>query len=433
MKKVLYITYYWPPSGGAGVQRSLKFVKYLQDFGIEAIVLTVNSGKASYPIIDDTLLEDVPKSLKVFSTDSFEPLSIFSKLRGKKKIPYGGFANSGKETQIDKFFKFVRGNFFIPDARRGWVKYAVKEAVEIIKREDISTIIISSPPHSSQLIGLKLKKILPHCSWIADLRDPWTDIFYYHQLSHTELAKKKDIAYEREVLEKSDAAVVVSEDIKRLFLKKSNKIREEKIFVIPNGFDPSDFDHKNDPSKEVFIIGYVGTIAENYHPEILFSAISSIRRKFPTLKIKLRFVGSATSHLMELAALYDLTNSLELISHVSHAEALKFMQSSSMLLLLIPNVENNKGILTGKLFEYIGAGRPIIGIGPVDGDAGMILKQEDCGKMFDHHSEKELEEYLIDSILRWEKDHRFGYTTSVNSKFTRKNLTADLAKLINKV
>lgn len=157
--RVLVITYYWPPSGGAGVQRALKFVRYFPEFGIDPVVLTVRSDKASYPVTDETLSKDIPATVKVVTTDSFEPLNILSSLMGKKNVPYGGFANANKESKTQKLLRWIRGNFFIPDARVGWVSYAYKEAVKLIEQENIRHVFISSPPHSSQLIGLRLKNV----------------------------------------------------------------------------------------------------------------------------------------------------------------------------------------------------------------------------------------------------------------------------------
>ncbi|MBK7966349.1 MAG: glycosyltransferase [Bacteroidetes bacterium] len=237
MKKVLVITYYWPPSGGAGVQRSLKFVKYLSHMGFSPMVLTVKEDKASYPLHDSSLLTEVPQTVKVVRTNSFEPLNILSSIIGKKNVPYGGFANANKESKKQKFLRWVRGNFFIPDARVGWVSYAFKEAKRIIEDEKIECVYISSPPHSSQLIGLKLKETFPQLRWVADLRDPWTDIYYYKDLLHGKRAKLKDEQFEKHVLEKADAIVVVSEPIKNSFLEKSVLVLPSKIHVLPNGFD----------------------------------------------------------------------------------------------------------------------------------------------------------------------------------------------------
>ena len=215
MKKVLIITYYWPPSGGAGVQRSLKFVKYLPLFGIEPIVITVDAEQATYPILDSTLLNEVSEDVRVVRTRSFEPLKILSAIKGKESVPHGGFANSNKESITQRTLRFIRGNFFIPDARKGWVSFAVKAASEIIEKEKIDTVFVSSPPHSSQLIGLELKKKY-NIKWIADMRDPWTDIYYYKDLLQTKFSAARDAVYERQVLEGADEVISVSEPINKI-------------------------------------------------------------------------------------------------------------------------------------------------------------------------------------------------------------------------
>ena len=177
MKKVLIISYYFPPSGGSGVQRWLKFVKYLPEFGYEPIVLTVDPTVASYPQIDATLLQDIPSLVRVERTTTREMLSLYKRVSPTKEIPYGGFANENTQGLFSTISRFIRGNFFLPDPRRGWNKFAYKKACELIEQEQIDTVITTSPPHSTQLIGLKLKKRFPSIQWIADLRDPWRDIF----------------------------------------------------------------------------------------------------------------------------------------------------------------------------------------------------------------------------------------------------------------
>ena len=181
MKKILIITYYWPPSGGAGVQRWLKYSRYLPDNQIQPIVVTVDPQKASYPVIDNSLLYEVPSSVKVHFTDTFEPFEMYRIVSRKNQIPFAGFANEGKLTMFKKFVRFIRGNFFIPDARIGWNKYAFAKCCALIEKENIDTILVTSPPQSSQLIGLRLKKKYK-LKWIADVRDPWTDIYYYDKL-----------------------------------------------------------------------------------------------------------------------------------------------------------------------------------------------------------------------------------------------------------
>ncbi len=290
LKKILIITYYWPPSGGAGVQRWVKFVKYLPEFGIEPIVLTVDEKFATYPVVDETLSIEVAKNVKVYHTKSREPFKAYQKFSGKKDIPHSGFANESKASFIQKLMRFVRGNFFIPDARKGWNKYAFDKAKQLIAENNIKTVITTSPPHSSQLIGLKLKNELK-INWIADLRDPWTDIYYYHQLYHTSFAKKVDRNYEKEVLAKSDIVVVVSDAIKRQFIAKDADLTESKFAVIPNGFDKDDFSDQKNNDEINFVITYTGTIAANYNIEAFLKAVLRLAEETNDKEILLRFVG----------------------------------------------------------------------------------------------------------------------------------------------
>ena len=432
MKKVLVITYYWPPSGGAGVQRALKFVKYLREFDIQPIVLTVDETRGSYPVLDESLVNDIPKDVKVFKTNSFEPLKILSKVASKKAIPYGGFSGQNKEKFSQRILRFIRGNFFIPDARVGWVKFAYHEACRIIEEEQIDTIMISSPPHSSQLIGLKLKKKYPTIKWVADLRDPWTDIYYYKEMMHTRMAKGKDARYERDVLNQADAILMVSNDIKRSFIAKSSNQNESKFHVIPNGFDEDDFGGVVADELGKFIVTYVGTIADVYKPQIFFEAMRNLIDKNQGDKIIIRFVGSISPAISNVVDRLGLIDHCEFISHVSHDEAIKYMMHSTLLLLVIPEVENNKGILTGKLFEYLNTRKPIIGLGPEDGDAAAIINECNAGKMFDRTNKMKLETYIESLYQSWKnKALSLNKSTAVD-QFSRKEQARFLSEIIHK-
>lgn len=425
--RVLVITYYWPPSGGAGVQRALKFVRYFPEFGIDPVVLTVLSDKASYPVTDETLSKDIPATVKVVTTDSFEPLNILSSLMGKKNVPYGGFANANKESKTQKLLRWIRGNFFIPDARVGWVSYAYKEAVKLIEQENIRHVFISSPPHSSQLIGLRLKKRFPHVKWIADMRDPWTDIYYYKDLLHTASAARKDAALERKVLEEADTILVVSEAIKRQFCKKSEKIKSGKIQVVPNGYDEADFETGVTPEAGSFTIAYVGTMADTYRPEVFFEAFSRLVKKYPDKNLRFRFIGNIPWPVKKQAEEYGISSNCEWNGHVTHEEAIRQMQSANLLLLIIPDAAGAEGILTGKLFEYIGAGRPILGIGPKDGDAAKILRECGAGEMFEREDRAGIESWLSEQL----NSATFGQqVNNKRLKYTRRELTSAVSKVI---
>ena len=238
--RLLVITYYWPPSGGAGVQRCLKFVKHLGHFGVEATVITVDPAQATYPVQDASLLAEVPAGVRVIRTGTTEPFESYKKLTGRA-VPYGGFVNEGKPELVQKALRFVRGNLFIPDPRRGWNRHALAAVEKLLAAgEQFDAVLTSSPPHSTQLIGLELKR-RHGLRWLADLRDPWTDIYYYKDLHHTALAAWLDARYERQVLTQADAVLVTSPETKRLFLAKLPALPASKFQVLPNGYDESDF------------------------------------------------------------------------------------------------------------------------------------------------------------------------------------------------
>ena len=370
MKKVLLITYYFPPSGGAGVQRWLKTIKYLPEFGVEAIVLTVDPAVASYPQVDESLCADVPSSLKVYTTKTKEILSLYKRVSPKREVPYGGFANEPNPTLLQKISRFIRGNFFLPDPRRGWNKYALAKAKEIIESEGITTVITTSPPHSTQLIGLELKKQYPNINWVADLRDPWTDIYYNSDLYPTSWAQRRNLKYERSVLEGADKIITVSEECKRLFAEKANVT--DKITVVPNGYDENDFKEMIKEKGEKtpnYILSYVGVLAPQHDLSPLKALVSG--RK----DILLRFVGVVSEEIQQEIKSWGVQ--AEFIPYVSHKQAIAYMRASDALLLFIPNVPNNEGILTGKLFEYLASGRKILLFGPENGDAMHLISE--CG------------------------------------------------------
>ena len=425
MKKVLIITYYWPPSGGAGVQRSVKFVKYLRSFHIEPIVLTVNPNQASYPVVDESLVNEISKEQEVYRTDSFEALRVVERLFGKKHIPTSGFSNKSKGGILSWTLRFLRGNLFLPDARKGWVSHAVKEAKRLIEERDIDTVLISSPPHSSQLIGLKLKKLFPHIKWVADMRDPWTDIYYYPELLVTPLMKRYDKHLEQKVLNTADEIVVVSDAIKRLFTQKLIDNNASKIHVIPNGYDEADF--PNDRSvvnKSVKRITYVGTMADSYVPDVFFKALSEIQSEEPSLKFELQFVGSVSQQIREQLEVFRLP--VNFTAHVPHAEAIRHMLDASILFLAIPAVPDAEGILTGKIFEYLACQRPIVALGPEHGDAAAILRSTQAGKMFDRENFIGLKSYIKELL----SDETNSLSNNTVSQFERKALTEELSKIL---
>ncbi len=448
MKKILVITYYWPPSGGAGVQRWLKFVKYLPEYGYEPVVLTVDEESASYAQMDQSLAGEVDPRIKVVRTPSFEPYNLYLKLSGKKEIPFGGFTNEGSVSFLQRIFRFIRGNLFIPDPRKGWNRYALKAAKKIADQEKIEAVITTGPPHSTHLIGYHLKKSRG-IKWIADFRDPWTDIYYYKDLSHTSLAKRYDRKLESKVLNSCDKVITVGYELKKLLESKmeTGERRREtgnaspvssKVHVITNGYDTEDFKNQKpspvsglpSPVSDLkFYITYAGTISSYYRMEGFIDALADLPEEIRQ-QIYVRFVGNISPVVNDLFAKAGLSSQIEMTGYVAHDISIDYLFQSGALLLLIPDVSENKGILTGKFFEYLATGKPILAIGPTDGDVAEILKESGAGFIYPYDDVAAIKECIFG--LFNDKREAYGSSQAIE-KYSRKSLAGVLAGIIDEL
>ena len=402
-KKVLIISYYWPPSGGAGVQRWLKLSAYLAELGVEVHVLTVDEKKASYMQWDETLIGDIHPKVTVYKTDSFEPINYYAKLVGKKNVPTAGFSNVDNANWKQKLVNSVRSNFFIPDPRVGWNKYATKKAKSLIKEHAISTVVTTSPPHSTQLIGLKLKRKFPHIKWIVDFRDPWTDIYYYELLGHTAVSKNLDAKYERKVIEKSDQIITVGQKFKDSFQSKTTQDISAKTAVIPNGYDPKDFTVESDRNKR-FTISYTGTMSDYYQPQVFFEALADLIQKYPSEPIDFVFIGSVSANIQDFVV-KKIGNQATFLSPVTHKKIVTYMQQSHVLLLVTQGTE---GTIPGKTFEYLAAKRTIICIGK--GDAAQAISNCNAGASFERNEKEAITAYLEKCLI----DYKAGNINQPN-------------------
>jgi glycosyltransferase involved in cell wall biosynthesis len=308
----------------------------------------------------------------------------------------------------------------LPDPRKGWNKYALKKAAELIREFNINTVVTTSPPHSTQLIGLKLKQKF-NIRWIADLRDPWTDIYYYNQFNHTALARKVDQNFERKVVENADLLVTVSEDVKRIFAEKSRFPIAEKTVVIPNGFDEEDFRVSNVPAETRKVITYTGTISEAYDVDCFLEALSGLNESLKS-NLLIRFVGKVPPSVEKKFRGTGLE--VELVGYVDHSKSIEYLFRSDLLLLVLPKVKNNRGILTGKFFEYLASQKPVLAIGPTDGDLAKIVQDTNCGKLFDYAD--------VDGMLQFvEEKLNAPFLPSENesvNQYSRRELTRKIAQ-----
>lgn len=428
-KKVLFVTYYWPPSGGAGVQRVLKFIKYLPEFGIDPLVLTVRNP--TYSITDETLENDIPEGLPVYKSRSFEPFAIYAALSSKDISDVAKPTTRLTKTSgiISKLASWIRANLFIPDARVGWLLTARSKASDIARDHGIDAVVTSGPPHSVHFVGKHLKKRFG-IRWIADFRDPWSRIYYNQLLPRTKPARKLDLSLERSVLREADEVPVISPSMKQL----QNEIYERDYVVITNGFDHEDFEaaagspstRQNGP----FTIRHVGSIGESSVPAGLFRALSELPG---SLEWRLELIGNIHAEVDALIGRYGLEDKVALKPYIPHVEAIAAMNSADLLLLIIPDTEYNELILTGKLFEYIGSRRPVMLIGPRDGDACRILRDLNNTWCFEHNESGAQKDYLHNIIGNTDE---LGSQVEIDDlkhhPYSRYILTEKLAELVKK-
>ncbi|KAA3610153.1 MAG: hypothetical protein D8M58_07020 [Calditrichaeota bacterium] len=427
MKKVLIITYYWPPAGGPGVQRVLKFAKYLPQFGWQPIILTVTKGV--YPALDNSLLKEIPDGLKVFHSTCPEPDSLYKIFSGSGKnnsTPVGVLA--GKNVSWKKRLAHnIRLNYFIPDAKKFWRRFAVNAGKNIIGQEKPDLIFSSSPPPTTHLIAndLAVKSGLP---WIADFRDPWTKIHYYGE-NRSKRAQKKDIALERKVLANCSKAVCVSDHFAKLL--ECND--PTKIEIVQNGFDSQDFSAQQQrPDK--FKITYIGGLNPNRYYKSFFQHIHSLleNKKIPAKEIELGFAGQIDNTIKnELITLFSKFDILKFHGYLEHQQAIQLMQKSSLLLLFMENKGNYQGHLPGKLFEYLASGTQVLGVGLSEGEASKILEQTKSGKIIDNQSDPS--KLVLQHYADWLGGNKPEPNQKLINKFERRQLTEKLAHIFDNI
>ena len=423
-KKVLIITYYWPPAGGPGVQRWLKFVKYLPDFDIEPIVFIPENP--NYPIIDSELQKDINPNTIIIKNPISEPYklaSIFSK-KTTNAISSGIIPNKKKQSFLDKFLLYVRGNFFIPDARIGWVKPSVSVLENYIKEHPVDLIITTGPPHSLHLIGLELKNKL-NCKWFADFRDPWTSIGYHKQLKLTERSKEKHLKLEKEVLNTADHILVTSPTTKNEFTKLTHK----PITVITNGYDVEYIQKK--PLDSKFSIAHIGSFLSERNPRIFWKALSELIKENKDFKedFELKLIGKVSQEILDVVSEFKLSNYLNNLGYLSHNQALIEQRSSQVLLLVEIDSEETVGIIPGKLFEYMAAERPILAIGPEGADFSNIIKETNSGTFFTYDQKDEIKEQIVKLYDFYKQNELKVYAMGLQY-YSRKKLTEKLANII---
>ena len=410
MKKVLVISYYWPPSGGPGVQRVLKFCKYLLQMDWDPIILTVKNGE--FPVQDNSLKSDI-KTSKIFYAQSISFHKIFRLFTGKETVPTYQLSSSKQDNIFSKIFRWIRYNLIIPDGRVGWYPYAFKVGSQVINDNDIKLIFSSGPPQTAHLIAYSLAQKYD-IKWVSDFRDPWTDRFYYSENKRIKIAELLDKYLEKKVVDNADELITVSDTIAGYY--------DRDVTVIHNGYDESDFSLLNRVQKKENLISYVGTISKSQIPTTFFDSVHKFNKAY-NKKYRINLIGNIHPDVVSYIKSNNFESFIGVKSYLPHKESIKEMVKSDFLLLIIPKNEKNMGVVTGKIFEYIRSGSTIIMIGPLKSDAAKIIKETGSGFCLDYNNMDQVKKIFL-------KEKRFA---AINySQYNRENLTKVLVGVFDK-
>jgi glycosyltransferase involved in cell wall biosynthesis len=426
VKKVLIITYYWPPSGGGGVQRWLKFVKYLGEFGWEPIVYTPENP--DFELQDISLLEDVPKGLKVLKRPIWEPFGAYRMLFGKKAVQKQGVVTSSSGSVFNKLAIWIRGNYFIPDARVFWVRSSVNYLSKYLKRNKINALITTGPPHSLHLIGLELKERLG-INWVADFRDPWSEWDVLDQLKLSKRSRSSHQKLEHSVLTGADLILATSPSTKSSLVKLGAK----NIQVITNGYDV-EANELQEVSPKKFRISHLGLLNKGRNPEVLWKVLNDLAldSEFSN-DLEIYLSGTLDDEVIaSIRSCKDLSDCYNHVGYLSHSQVIDTYRESAVLLLLVNNSANATQILPGKIFEYIVQNKPILALGKTRSDASELLLEVG----FNHCLEYDDEDGIKAFILSAYKDFKNGTLRTPSgsiAKYHRRTLTKYLASCLDQL
>jgi hypothetical protein len=423
MKKVLIITYYWPPAGGSGVQRWLKFTKYLPKYNWQPIIYTPENPY--FEVKDEALLNDIPAEAKIWKTPIWEPYALKDKLFGIGSESQSAGVITNKKSLKNKLLNWVRGNIFIPDPKIYWVKPSIKVLLKKIKEEGIEHIITTGPPHSMHLIGLGLKKEMQNLKWIADFRDPWSELDLLEEFHLSNSSRKKHQDFEKQVLQNADVTLTVSET----WVKDLKRLGGNRVELITNGYDTADFELKP-KINDKFIIGHYGLLNHIRNPKNLWKTLNSLCEENTEFnnKLELHLSGNIDAEVIsEIESHPYLKAKVKQLGYLSHAEVLEEYNEASVLLLLLFNSQSGVGNYPGKIFEYFAAKRAILAFGPEDSDAEKLIKKTKTGMYFSYDETK-----LKDDILDLFKNKN-QFNLKNTESFSREKLTKDLSDLLNNI
>ncbi len=433
MKKLLIVAYYFPPSGGPGVQRVLKHVKYLPEFGWEPIVLSVSNGE--FPARDESLLAQVPEGTKVYRSQIYEPYDIYRMLTGKKPGSAIDVNVIKKDDQKigfkEKIAEFIRATFFIPDARIGWMFTAGKEIKKIMKEHKIDAVYSSSPPYTCSMIAKNVKNKFK-IPWVAGFRDPWTG--FISSPKRWFLPAAIDSAFERSVFESADAVECAWEGIIKDAVTKYPDLDKSKFHHVPNGFDSADFPKVNYTRNDKFNVTYTGSMYGRRNPSSFFAAIEQLIRdnKIAANDIHLRFIGRFGTEVEDMFQNASFKDNIEVISYIPHHKSIEYLMLSEVLLLVVDESKESEEIVPGKVYEYIGVKKPILAIAPQSSAIAKLMRETASGKIAHQSEIQKIADIFLEYYECWKQNKpMFSPNESEITKYERKQSAKYLAGLLD--
>ncbi|MDC1068902.1 hypothetical protein OAQ99_07065 [Candidatus Kapabacteria bacterium] len=435
MKKVLVIAYYFPPSGGPGVQRVLKHIKYLKDFGWSPVVLTVSNGQ--FPARDESLLQEIPDDVEVHRTKIFEPYDIYRAFTGKKKgsaIDVNVIKKEGqKRSFTESIAEFIRATFFIPDARVGWLNSAVKKGSELIKEKNIEAIYSSSPPYTCSLIAKKLKKKFD-LPWVAGFRDPWTG--FISSPKRWLLPSAIDKRMEKNVFKSADSVECAWQGIIEDAINKYPELDRSKFHHVPNGFDSADFPTLKNVTEfnDKFTLTYTGSMYGRRNPEALFLALEELinEKLVDSNKISLQFIGRFGNEVKKMFESVTFSSSLVLLDYMAHKKSIEHLMRSDATLLIVDESKESEYIVPGKIYEYLGVGKPVFVISPETGAISQLIKETNGGLLAHQSNIPNIKANFLEYYSKWQKKEKLIEAKKEEiQQYERRNSTKKLSELLN--
>ena len=415
MKRLLIITYYWPPTGGSGVQRWVKFSKYLPEFGWQPVVYTPENPERLAR--DESLLADIPACAEVIKTRIVEPYAVYRRLTGGGSDEVNP-VNAQKKNWKQRLSLWIRGNCFIPDPRIGWVRPSLRFLKKYLAEHPVDAVVTTGPPQSVHLIGRGLKRALG-LRWIADFRDPWTEMFYYKHLGLTAASDRRHRRLEQSVLDEADALISVTPLVQRDFQART----QTPVALITNGFDEDDFVAAAPPRSDgKFRLVHTGLFAADGNPLNLWDALAERCAADPDFRerLEIRLAGKTDRAVTDSIRARGLGGNLVEAGYLPHDETVREQQAADILLLPLRREPEYAKVLPGKIFEYLAARRPVLGIGQEDGAAAAVLRDACAGAMFDWDKKDELLAFL-------DAEHP---AAGGIGKYSRRALTAQLIQIL---